>query len=780
MLKNKKNIGIVLSKDDYYKRPIDKLTIKDLDIEKLILKSRSILYKLLRQNPNPIELDPENTQQIQAQIKSLNTLMQSSAILESEKLLIARQINLLSDLNKINHLEIYSIPQDNNSNLIYCKLNEKINGVTEKISLISIQQVKKQLGHLCQSNALTFKGYCHNRDCYQLNTDAIIKLPKHGSLKEIQHEAIALNLSRLMGLHTTQSTTVSYQNKPALFIPFDNIQLLSEMTTGITFSPLLGFFGSPYTHYSTIKPIGEGIQADQFVDDFGDSLALFYLCSDTDALGGYCQNKGLINGKSLYIFDQVMMEEDKLMIDSRISLQPVQFIMKHTRHGCGRNRTIIEDSSFETKFASIVRLIELEDKIVQYMDEMRLQHSARAKELMNTLKNEPSLQEEQVQAELKIVMLLEEDALQLKSKLQERISQIKKVLPQWSKTISPIDVRQGLILEKLIHIPVLYTDDGRPYKNPWTHRHSNHLISISEYNKEHLQLDFSSKISEAAIQFIKRHCDCKSLTLHCSTSLILKKNELNNIRETCLFPEHQTCLDPKAEYLNIEELEILRQAYIDGESENIIKIIQIYQRALRNEKMLTHQKINWFSETEHSLKQLIEKASNKGFGMHVLKKFYFDHQLQLQKLIHRKDSSQDINKAFSAALQLDKVALFNQVIQAAIAQNKFNTAPVLAFIQFCANCSLSPLNYCSAQKMSNAITRKAQITINDLKKPHPVRFSLLNKSLSNHQFSKRTYSLPFGFTSSESRMNHPYKKEDNNNREFVKEEDTITSISFKL
>lgn len=269
----------------------------------------------------------------------------------------------------------------------YCTLAETIEGVTEKIPLITLAKVKEQLRHLCAQNELDLDSYSESREqYYKLGIEGILKLPKHGDIKEVQREAIALNISRLMGLDTTSSTAVSYNGHPALFIPFDNINLLNEFSSGKIFKVGMGLSGQSYTHYSTIKPLGEGIQADLYIKDFGHALALLYLCCDTDAIGGYCKNKALRNYSSLYIFDQVITDTDKFILDSRISLQPDQFIMKHTRHGQGRNRTLIEDSSLVTKYASLVRLKELKRIITQYCDHISWLHHNRTQAIKNNCK----------------------------------------------------------------------------------------------------------------------------------------------------------------------------------------------------------------------------------------------------------------------------------------------------------------------------------------------------------------------------------------------------------
>lgn len=744
MRTNKKNNEIVLSKDNYYERPISKLTIQDNHFEELISTGRKILHSLIQKSFNSIQLDPENPKQIQSDIESIESLMHSMDDKNPEKSKLKNQVDLLTDLNKINQLELYNIPQDNESHLIYCSLAEKVSGATEKIALISLVKVKKQLHQLFKEQPISIEDYFKHRESFILNTEAIIKLPKHGNIKEIQHEAIALNISRLMGLDTTKSTTVSYNGNPALFIPFDDIRVLSEYCSGKTISTLFGFLSSPYTHYSTIKTIGEGVQADQYVDDFGGALALFYLCNDTDALGGYCQNKALKNSKSLFIFDQIMMEDDKLMLDSRLSLQPTQFILKHTRHGRGRNRTIIEDSCFENKFASIVHLITHEEKIKHYLDEIVLYHQARLKEITTVLNNKlPPIREEHYQSELKNVLALEHDALLLKSKIQDRILQAKQVLPKSIGAINSMDIRQGLILEKLLHLPILFTDDGRPYKNPWTYRQPNKLISITEYNEDQIELEFTDKIPDPTLNFIMRHCNCSSLNLVSSKHIIIEKNQLHNINETCLYPEHHMVLYPNINYLDTEDLAIISEAYGNGDTEHIVNIIKHYLSVMDDQFIASNEKLSCITATEQALKKLILDTRHKGFGMHVLKKYYFDSQLQLQKMISPIDMPEHLNLAFAVALKLDRVSLFNQVILEAIAQNKLNDVHFSDFINYTLTCSTSISNYLDAQKQSQLFALEAQKTLKHLELPNHLLIIQMDKEVMQAPSDDEIFIRPF-------------------------------------
>lgn len=707
-----------LPKDNYYARPTTTPIVADAELTDGIENSRAKLYALTQTFPGATVFDPANSEQVSSRIKALNEQITPLDDANPQKAILQKRLNILLDLNKINQLERINIPLDNGATSIYCTLAEAAGGVTEKISLISLASVKAQLGHLNAREDLTVDSYNDDRAQFKLSTEAIIKLPKHGNIKEVQREAMALNISRLMGLDTSSSTTIAHNGHPALFVPFDNIRLLSEFSSGKTFTAGLGISGQTYTHYSTIKPVGEGMQADQFVDDFGNSLALFYLCSDTDAVGGYCQNKALRDSRSLFIFDQVVMDSDKFILDSRLSLQPDQFIMKHTRHGQGRNRTLIEDSSMTTKFASIMHLKELGGTIIQYANHVAWQHRNQADSLREQLRgalHKPT--RDKLTDELKEVVALENDALTIKTKIESRIKNIDEVLPKTTGHVSSDEVRQALILEKLIHNPVLFSDDGRPYKNPWTTRQSNNIESINDLANGSVQINFNSKIAPEMIQFIKRHGGGDSLTLVSPKVLTISTAHLNALQEGMLHPELNVALDPDTDYLANADLALLKEAYGKGNRTQIIDEITAYKTVMNDAERNPADKIDSIMSTEANLKEWIRTAKDKGLGMHVLKKFYFDAQQQLQKLINPLLLPAQLNEAFSAALKLDRVSEFNAVVREAIANNKLTDPQFTGFLTACIQKEALATNHSDAVRESQALSLDAQRVIDHLQLP---------------------------------------------------------------
>lgn len=729
---------IQLPKDDYYKRSTHYPQNIDNELDDLIQRSRTLLYQLAQTFPDATSFDASSSLQIAAVIQSLEEEKANVIHDTQEREKVERKLNVLFDLNKINELRRISIPQDNGTNLNYCILQENVGGVTEKISLIQLETVKKQLRNLCgKAEELSIENYHTNRKDYRLSTEAIIKLPKHGNIKEVQHEAMALNISRLMKFDTAASTTISHNGHPALFVPFEEIRLLSEFSLGKTFYAWL--LGKTYTHYSTVKAVGEGIQPDCFIDDFGHILGLLYLCSDTDAVGGNCQNKALRNAKSLFVFDQSLMDTNKFILDSRLCLIPGEFFKKHTRHGLGRNRTIIEDSSIERKFESIIQLRARGDKILQYITHVAWQHHQQAKRIKRQFKKPLSTEKQsQLTSELSDLMVLEKDAEILQAKVLERLEAIEDVLPQAIGDIDTQDIRQALIFEKLLHNPILYSDDGRPFKYPWTHRQNNKIKTIEALSPGMVQLTFTDKISLVMLDFIKRHGGGDSITATSAKTITLSKEHFAALRDNLLHPEFQLVLNDAIDYLDPTDLEILKEAYSMGYRTSILETIKNYRKKMHCDKSSIEDKLNCIIHTEEQIREFILRAHDQGFGMHVLKKFFFDAQQQLQNIIPTLSRPIKLNDAFSAALKLDRISEFNSVVLEAIKQNKVADQKFINFLEECIHRANAATNYVEAQEESRTLSNSAKQVIQQLHSlPIPcsefLRSSLQQKSDQNEK-----------------------------------------------
>lgn len=664
---NQQDILNKLPNAAYYDRPVVKAEEEDQHINNLISKGREKLKQVITET-----LPKEHGYNLDKQ-EDLNKLM---TVLRTGKNLSSNSrknaLLVLQDLSKLNQLTPLLIPteQSEKGPLPYYQLAETVGGVTEKISLISQANLDTQLSNLQEIQALSLGNYSEKRESFKLSTDAILKLPKRGQITEVQREAIALNNSRVLGLHTTQSIMVSFQQKPALFIPFDNVKLLRDYAQGNSYNSINPLSNAQYQHYSTINPVGEGLQGDIFVDDFGPSFGFFYLCSDTDAIGGYNQNKALYQDKSLYIFDQVVMSDDKLAIDSRLSMQPSQTLMKHSRHGQGRNRTLIEDSPLNSKFDSVMALKAKQSLILGATDEFIDTHNQRIKTLKTKLtQSTNSTQKRQINDELNQVIRLQEDAVLLHKVQKERITKIDAIFPKRSQTISNNDLKQTLILEKLMHNPVLYSQAGRPFKHPWTQRHNNPIKAINESKTPNfLILTFDKNINIDMVKFIIRHMNPLPRGLELKhNQLKISRHDLAHLSETMLHPENQLSM-AKIDYLTLNDLNMISKAYNNQNSAQVLSLIENYRK---------DPKVTTINTVLTSLNTLITHANQSGepekanFARHVLKKFHFEIQQQLQKSpnLSQKDV-QKLNDAFIAAIKLDRVTVFHQFLLAHFKLNK--------------------------------------------------------------------------------------------------------------
>lgn len=718
---------VALPNDNYYTRAARVLTEIEPELNELILNSKLKLYSLAQAFLEPITFDASSTSQISLHISRV----QEEILLldnDSKKEQMQKRLTILQDLKKINELKQMCISQDDGPILNYCTLAEDIGGVTEKIALVSLESVKKQLHNLCESTEhFLIEDYYTARERYKLCAEAIIKLPKHGDIREVQHEAIALNISRLLGLDTAITTSITYNNHPALFILFSDIRLLSDFCSGKTFTSWLS--GKTYTHYSTIKPIGEGLEADCFIDDFSKALSLFYICSDPDTIGGNCQNKALKDGKSLFIFDQSVMTTDKFILDSRLCLIPGEFLRKHTRHGIGRNRTIIEDSSFNSKFESIMQLKNLKDKLIQYVNHVAWQHHQKIIKIQHKLKKNLNYEKyTQLTTQLNNLIILENDAEILKTKIQERITTLENLFPQTTGEVSSLEIRQALIFEKLIHNPILFSDDGRPYKNPWTYRQFNTIKKVDNIDNDSIQLTFDDKISPAMVEFIKRRSKSDSLVLNSAKTILITKEQLMGLTENLLHPEHQLTLDPSTDYIDLMDLSIIKEAYKAGNRSHVINTIASYRTKMNCDTKSKEEKITLITETENQLKTYLATAYDKGFCKHVLKKFYFEAQQQLQKLIPILEIPVQLNDAFIAALQLDRVSEFNAVVMEAIRHDKINDSQFIYFLDECIKRINSTNNYIEAKHESRELSNTVERTIHKLRAPQSFTVLLASKT----------------------------------------------------
>lgn len=675
-----------LAKMDYYHRNVQEDATAQAELEPTISKSRQIIYDLIPKDRFIGRFDPAVNNDIDFCI----TGVQGRLAKTPENAELKNTLILLNELKKLNSIKCIAIPQDDGPALSYCELHVPTAGVTTKVALIKQETVLAQLTRLNNTSNLTKEAYLKNS--YILKMDAILKLPKHGDVVEVQREALALNLSRMLELRTTQSNFLSYNGEPALFIPFDSIKTLDQHTTGAS--------NSNATINPVSLPIGthkpDGLQADTFISDFGNALGLLYLCNDPDAIGKNCQNKALIDSEDLYIFDQVIKPRppggDFFSIDSRLNMR-TSITGSTSRHTSGRNKSIIEDSNLPSKYSSLFQLYENKDKILDYLGLV--------------IANLTAEENTAYKGQLKIITKLKQDAITLQKDIQERISAI--------QNFTRPGILHILILEKLLNHPVMYTKDGRPYRNPWT---ESHLITpyAIKIHANSVIIHFNGEVSKEVCDFIKAQ-GIESLKLSGNT-ITIDKEDLYRLKENMLYPESDLKLQA-INYLDKSNLAITYKAYdcvparfFKNTGSHLENIISEYHNQIAQGNVLEA-----IQKTEKKLHDLLESTDNQGLVKHITKKFYFDAQIQLQKLMHN-NMPYKLNDAFAAAARLDRMSQFHEVVFKACSKDMVQSPQFSAFLDFCIEQGRSATDYEKAQTASTAIVNKAQNN-NWLKMPNP-------------------------------------------------------------
>lgn len=569
---------------------------------------------------------------------------------------------LLTTYKKIANLQPLEIDGQ-----IYFELDEQIQGVTEKVALISQAALEVQLDKLSGEGPNNLNDFIANN--YKFNTNAILKLPKHGDIKEVQREAYALNISRMLDLNTTLSTMVTFKERPALFVPFSEITLLGDYATGKEFTSGV-FDKKTYFHYSTFNAVGEGLCGNEFIEDFGKAISLAYICSDTDFVGGYNQNKALQNDKDLFIFDQVIMLEDKFELDSRLSLIPSQTFLKHTRHGNGRNRQLFEDSAFDEKFASIIKLKDNTVKIYKYIDFTIEQNTA-------SLLNPQNLSKQQI----KDIKVLLKDAELLKQKILSRTEAINKVLPEVTadliKEENELYKNKAMVVNKLLQKPCLFTAEGRPYRNPWTYRHDNQAQNVTLLENDNIIITFNKNIDLAQANYLRSFAP--SLVID-NKILTITRDEFTNLTENSLFPEHSPTIQ-NVNYLEITQLEQLAAAYNDSSQETINMIRDGADS----------------SAIEESLKD-----NSDGFSKHLLLKLYCQNYLTLKQ-----DRGINFDAAFAVAKKFDCLQTFNTLLVKAAQNDGLDDEGLSEFTALCQTAVID-CSHTEAIVFGQALRAKAQ------------------------------------------------------------------------
>ena len=383
------------------------------------------------------------------------------------------------------------------------------------------------------------------------------------------------------------------------------------------------------------------------ISDLGQAIGLFYLCSDTDAMGGYNQNKAL-KGNELFVFDQVFFTQDKLGIDSRLSLQPTKWFTKHTRHDQGRNRTLIEDASIEVKYSALMQLKKNKGALEEYCDQViSIHHSA-----LKTQKDKKP----QIKAEIDQTRALLNDAIKVKKKLIERIDAIDKVFPRVdSKLNSQTNwILPTLTLEKLVNKPRLFTDSARAYRTSWTQRNPIRCTSVKQdKDSDFVIVKFNKVVSTDLLEALREKTgNPDSPTRNWFRNIRIRKTDLLAINENILFPEQNPLQNfNEHKFLDCKQLQALKGHYEAGHKTKVIDLIGRYELYMKNiqHKLLSRM----IDSTRQDLVTLRDSAEDKRFAQHVLKKFEFDVQQKLQRMIPQESMPTDLKAAFEASIKID-------------------------------------------------------------------------------------------------------------------------------
>jgi hypothetical protein len=679
-------------------------------------------------------------------IKNYEILIANESDLTSKNRL-ENELVLLKDLNKLFKLTIINIPKENGNPDYFCILDDAAGGVTEKLSLIELNEVNKQLQNILENKIINLTSYCSNRDNFKLSTQAILKLPKHGSIIEVQREAIALNISRILGFNTTKSTMVEHEGKAALFVPFDKIQLLKEVAKGeekIAILPSSFSFaglkkiGEKYLHYSTIVPVGNQLNSDQILNDFGHVMAFSYLCNDTDFIGMENQNKA-IKGCDLYIFDQVIMTSEKMELDSRLNLIPVG-VGKHSRHNQGRNRSLIEDSSFDSKFNSIVNLLKTKDEINLMLDKVYFGHSSKIAEIQTAIPHvKISTKLQPLQNQLENLKLLQNDVLSLKNTVNDRLKNIFKNLPSVNgnamnsaifSTYQDL-IKHSLMLEKLVNKPVLFANDGRPYKHPWTYRNTNKITAIEEKNGK-VYLSFEDLKASDLIATLKQ-LNVKLNTCKWDEDnkiLSIPSTELLTIHENNFFPEHST-FNANENYLR--NFTDLCSAYPEKNRKLYEEAIVNYQVDLYSAKNPEDQ-LKAIDKILYNIYFNLTHADNPGLEKHMELKVQMDVQQHLRKLIP--EFNAEIALAFEAAISLDRVKDFNYVLLSYASNPQQNKELFQGYLKDCIEHADKATDYNQAKIESQALQNESFSLYNKLTAKPESSMIAMSKLGGKSSFSK--------------------------------------------
>lgn len=550
--------------------------------------------------------------------------------------------------------EYYSLPPVNNSSEPQPDM-----GCSEKIILYNQQDLINSVQSDTKPNAC-----------------ALLKLPKHGNIKQVQSEAMALGLAAtVFGLTTASATMVNYAEEPALFVPFDNMQPLTQIAVGENHTEKND---KPAFENSTIAPLGNGLAPNIFLEDFGSSFGLMYLCGDPDAVGRNNQNKGFI-GRELYIFDQAIITHeypvyfDLFTLDSRLCQTPSTSLGKRLRHTRGRNFSILEDASIDEKFASLdySKL----DATLQYCNNV-----------IAGLQEHTDFSNPKQAKNHKTLLKYAQDT---KIVIENRIDKYLQIMPKTQKVQSET-VKNALILEKILNKPKLFTSIGIPYRNLTTNSpHELKISTIVKTERDKIKISFNQEFDPATIAKIEEKLGKNNIQINSAEkSLILPKSSLKNL-EKIFYPETSIILENDVAYFSPSHIAELCKTY-NYEKPELIKLTQEYVQLISSKNTIG-EIVDTIKEYQTLfISQTAKENKELPFYQHLTKCFEFDAQQRIQRQLQQnfteefaEDAADDLidtqNQAFSTAIKLDCIIEFNNL--SLFYANNLNNPQVVAKTQ---------------------------------------------------------------------------------------------------
>jgi hypothetical protein len=503
-----------------------------------------------------------------------------------------------NQIAKINSLKRVLIPVGNKGELrVFYSIADSAGGVTEKTCLVDEKTLKEKLENL--KDATTIKEVRENK----IRMNAILKHPKAGKDTEVQREAIGLKIARTLEFKEVTESTLVYHDTgkgvhPCLFVPFGKMSLMTDFVANQ--ESMHGRL--PKEHFDT-------------VEDFGKYSAFFMLCGDPDFMGKTAQNKGLAGDplKQLYVFDQVFMTDNNFGLDRAFNLVPTNNLAALpkpiSRHFMGRNKSVINDSSFAEKIQGAITLLENKEKIQEiFIDISKANGGPDA--------TDP------------LAKKLQKDAKDCLKTFNTRIASIEKLFPpltinNQTKKVSDLIkdkdkgnleiLKKSMLATQIINKPKLYDKSGEPYRTPFIANPSMRVKNVS-INGDEVLVSFSGRFGRALSENKKQLLTEQGFKISPNgKSATISKENLLKLDERSYFNEQKNKIEPQCNYIEPKKLKQLAKTYNEND-EKIQKLISGISK--RKDKSIA------LHETLLEIDKLPFK--DKGFAAHAKQCFLYE------------------------------------------------------------------------------------------------------------------------------------------------------------